>query len=82
MDMHSGGGLKTGFEYIYIQWPEKKAKEIFQQLFNRDPDHITCYCCGKDFSIDESEDLYQATGYVRHCEYENGKYIEKVDRFC
>ena len=85
-DMHSGGDNKIGtYEHIYIQAGLKpsataitaSATEIFERLFGRDPDNVTCSCCGNDFSIDEDDNLYQVTGYDRGCTTDsNGKYVE------
>lgn len=70
MDMHSGGGTKIEpFENIYIEAPEKEARVIFYNRFGRNPDRITCTCCGNDYSVSEESDLSQATAYERGCEY-------------
>lgn len=51
MDMHSGGGTKAGFEEIIIQAHSKsEAVEIFKDRYDRDPNHVTCNCCGPDYS--------------------------------
>lgn len=55
-DMHSGGGAKTDYEYIYIKAEsEEEAVEIFEAKFDRSPYHTTCDCCGPDYSIWEVE---------------------------
>ena len=70
MDMRSGGGAKLKpFEYIYIEAPEKEARIIFYRRFHRNPDRVTCTCCGPDYSVTESENLEQATAYERGCEH-------------
>ncbi len=69
MDMHSGGGRKLDWEYIFIEAPEEEAKIIFQNRFNRNPNRVTCTCCGSDYSIDESPTLEQSTAFYRHCQY-------------
>lgn len=79
MDMHSGGGCKEyPFEYIYIQYPKDVAERVFYLMFGHNPDRVTCTCCGNDYSVDESKDLKQATGYNRSCAYNADKklYIE------
>lgn len=69
MDMHSGGKTKVEpYEYIYIEAPEKEAKVIFYNRFGRNPERVTCTCCGDDYSIDEGEDLAWMTGYHRGCD--------------
>jgi hypothetical protein len=69
-DMHSGGGTKVEpFEKIYIEAPESEAKIIFYNRFGRNPDRVTCTCCGGDYSTDESDTLEQASGFHRGCAY-------------
>lgn len=67
MDMHSGGGQKLEWQYIYIEAPEAEAAVIFQNLFGRNPHRVTCTCCGDDYSLSESETLEDATGFERGC---------------
>lgn len=64
-DMHSGGGQKLKYAHIFIEASESEAKRIFQDKFHRDPDNITCDCCGSDYSISEYETLEAATSYHR-----------------
>lgn len=80
MDMHSGGGLKENWQYIYIEAPYDEACSVFYSRFGHSPHRVTCTCCGPDYSVDESEDLAQATGYNRNCAYDSDakKYIEKL----
>ena len=58
------------WEEIYIEAPEPEARRVFKSLFDRDPDNVTCDCCGEDYSVSESDDLEQATGYHRHCPFD------------
>ncbi len=67
MDMHSGGGQKLEWAHIYIEAPEKEAKLIFQNAFGRNPERVTCTCCGEDYSVTEAVSLAQASGYERGC---------------
>jgi hypothetical protein len=69
MDMHSGGGRKLDWEYIYIEAPQAEAEAVFFAKFKRNPNRVTCTCCGPDYSITESEDLAQATAFERGCGY-------------
>lgn len=69
MDMHSGGGLKEQWQYIYIQAPQAEAEIIFYNRFGHNPNRVSCTCCGPDYSIYESPTLEQATGYERNCAY-------------
>jgi hypothetical protein len=69
-DMHSGGGTKVDpFEKIYIQAPEAEAKVIFYKRFGRNPERVTCTCCGEDYSISEYPTLQEASGYHRNLRY-------------
>ncbi len=83
-DMHSGGGAKVKVdgkwkEKIYIEGTEEEARALFKQRFNRDPDHITCECCGPDYSVHEEESLNQLTAYHRGCWHDGSHYVEVRD---
>jgi hypothetical protein len=81
-DMHSGGGKKTKYEAIFIEAAsEEKAEQIFRDTFNRDPNHVTCSCCGPDYSVSSDECLRQLTAYERNCQYRGAtqKYAEEQD---
>lgn len=54
-DMSSGGSSKLDHEVIWIEATEEKAVQIFEDMFGRNPDNITCYCCGEDFSYYQTE---------------------------
>lgn len=77
MDMHSGGGSKENYDYIFIEAPEEEAIKIFTNRFGHHPSRVTCDCCGDDYAISESDSLQQATAYERNCEYSNGGYLEQ-----
>lgn len=67
MDMHSGGGCKIEkYEHIYIQMAEEQARNFFFATFWRDPDNITCDCCGSDYSVNEYATLEAASVYERN----------------
>lgn len=76
MDMHSGGGQKLDWGYIYIEAPEQEAKVIFYNRFGRNPNRVTCTCCGEDYSLSEADTLAEVTGYERGCDYRDRKYVE------
>lgn len=78
-DMHSGGGTKVPpFEKIYVQLPDgADPVVVFQNLFGRNPNRVTCTCCGEDYSIDSGDSLRQLTGYQRGCACDAGRYIER-----
>jgi hypothetical protein len=65
MDMHSGGGRKLEWEYIWIEGDEATARDLFEARFGRDPDNVTCSCCGQDYSVSEYDTLKAATSYER-----------------
>jgi|688.fasta_scaffold145960_6 hypothetical protein len=73
MDMHSGGHLKTPYTHIYIDEPIGEAIRTFKELFKRDPDNITCKCCGEDFVYEEYSSLEEATAYDRKAEWDDIK---------
>lgn len=86
MDMHSGGGLKEAWQYIYIEAPLDEAKVIFYNRFGHNPDRVTCTCCGNDYSISEEPTLEEATAFNRGCAFEQnsgewggGHYVEHGD---
>ena len=66
-DMHSGGGLKLKWQFIYIEAPIEEAKVIFYNRFKRNPERVSCTCCGDDYSISENAYLAQLTGFHRNC---------------
>ncbi len=69
MDMHSGGGQKEDFAYLYIEAPEREARAIFYNRFGHSPDRVSCTCCGEDYSLTESDSLEDATAYNRDLRY-------------
>jgi hypothetical protein len=73
MDMHSGGHLKTPYTHIYIDEPLGEAVKTFKDLFKRDPNNITCKCCGEDFVYEEYSSLEEATAYDRKAEWDDIK---------
>lgn len=82
MDMHTGGRQKLDWAFIYIEAKEDDAAKVFQHRFGRNPNNITCSCCGEDFSFYEhNEDLQQASGFDRHCLFDGERYIEVSDKY-
>jgi hypothetical protein len=83
-DMSSGGRTKIEpFTQIYIQANEADARKFFQEIFDRHPDHVTCDCCGEDYSVEERKDLLDVTGHDRHCAYsdEEKRFIEERRKY-
>lgn len=81
-DMSSGGSTKLQWKHIWMQAPEEEARRAFYAKFGRNPDCITCTCCGADYSVSaEHETLEQATAFERGCRYvpakkgPDGRYI-------
>ena len=65
-DMHSGGRQKLDWAKIYIEArTESEANSIFMNIFNRDPDNVTCDCCGEDYSTWAYDSLQRATAHHR-----------------
>lgn len=57
-DGHSGSGRQMEpYEYIIIQAPWDIAQRVFYAKFDRVPEHVTCPCCGPDYSVDEMEPM-------------------------
>ncbi len=77
MDMHSGGGLKEEWEYIYIELPKDKAEIYFYNRFGHSASRVSCTCCGEDYSLTESETLEEATAFNRGCAWTAKGYIEE-----
>ena len=66
MDMYSGGDCKLyPYEHIYIEAYKEHAVMIFEAEFKRDPNNITCRCCGEDYSIREYSSVERATSLGR-----------------
>lgn len=64
-DMSSGGDQKLDFHHCFIEAPKSEAKTIFYNRFGRNPDRVTCTCCGSDYSISEYPTIDEATEYHR-----------------
>lgn len=64
-DMCSGGGRKLKWDHIFIEAPRDEAELIFQNRFGRNPNRVTCTCCGPDYSIYDGEDLEEMTAFYR-----------------
>lgn len=82
-DMHSGGSQKLKWGHIFIEAPQAEAEIIFQNRFKRNPNRVTCTCCGADYSISEEPTLEQATAFERGCAYvyrgPNGEEVDGAD---
>lgn len=65
MDMHSGGGTKTDYEYIYIEADEDTAINVFCNIFGEHPNSVACACCGNNLSVSSYNTLEEATDYER-----------------
>lgn len=63
-DMASGGGRKLQWQHIFIEAPLNQAKSVFYSRLGRNPDRVTCTCCGSDYSTDE-DSLEELTEYWR-----------------
>lgn len=54
-DTSSVGSEKLDHGTIYIEAKEPVARMVFALKFNRDPDNVTCECCGSDYSVTEDD---------------------------
>jgi len=81
-DMSSGGGQKLSFKHCFIEAPEDEAKIVFQNRWGRNPDRVTCTCCGPDYAVHEYGSLEQATAYHRRCAFDGtlDVWIEEPER--
>lgn len=68
-DMHSGGSQKLDWPFIIIEADEDEARKMFAEAFGRNPDDVTCNCCGEDYSVSSDASLAQLTAYHRHLTY-------------
>lgn len=82
-DMSSGGGRKLKWKHIYMEAPEAEARHVFFAKFGRNPDRVTCTCCGADYSVSADDTtLEQMTAFERGCRYvepkrgPDGRYVE------
>lgn len=79
-DMYSGGRVKLDpVDKVFIEAPMEQAIGVFYARFCINPYHITCDCCGEDYSISEHETLEDATKYHRQWGNENSieDYVKK-----
>lgn len=68
-DMSSGGFEKTDFKTIFIEADNTvESDRIFTENFNRDPNNISCTCCGHDYAVSEYPSLANATAVDRMCQ--------------
>jgi len=67
MDMNSGGGRKLPQSLIYVEGMPRLASQLFECRLGRDPHHVTCNCCGCDYSVSNYAvaTLDEATDYDR-----------------
>ena len=76
-DMNSGGGKKiTPYSFILINMNKYAAIAYFQERFGRDPENVTCECCGEDYRISTHNTLEDACGW--HADQDG----LLVDEFC
>jgi len=85
MDMHSGGGCKEKWQYIFIEAPQDEATVIFYNRFGHNPNRVSCTCSGEDYSISDYETLEEATAFERglRCletpKDEKGRYMNDME---
>lgn len=62
-DTFSGGTKKLLDAKILIAMPEDEARIEFTARFKRDPDHVTCGCCGRDYTVTEFDSVREILEY-------------------
>ena len=81
--MNSGGGQKLDWSMIYIEASSRdEAETVFYNRFGRNPNRVTCTCCGGDYSISIEDTLEEASAYHRGCAYdrEAKKWVDKPSK--
>lgn len=73
MDMHSGGSQKLDFSKLYVPLPEKEAIAWFQNRYGRDPNNVTCGCCGEDYVVYELSTQAALDEYLAYDRRYDGK---------
>lgn len=71
-DMHSGGFGKEPWSVILIEAPMGMAEKVFASIFGHSPGHVTCNCCGSDYSkwevnMEDKDELNNALANVPEC---------------
>lgn len=67
--------------HVFIEAPEGEARAVFYNRFGRNPERVTCTCCGSDYSVSTEDDLAQLTAFHRDCAFEGDRYVEKPNRY-
>jgi len=75
-DMCSGGGRATEHGIIWINASKKDACQLFESIFERDPNNVTCECCGPDYSITE----YENPEFEKNCYVIDSEMLDKWRR--
>jgi hypothetical protein len=79
--MCSGGSQKLDFAFLYVEAPIEQAKAVFYNRFGRNPDRVTCTCCGADYSIDDdNESLEEASQFDRRINWRDDD-VWPLDKF-
>lgn len=66
-DMCSGGDRKTPYSVIIFPGGYAEAVARFREEFERDPENVTCDCCGSDYCIETHDTLEEARRAYGHC---------------
>lgn len=56
-------------EHFFIETTEKEAVAYFYNKYGRNPDCVTCTCCGSDYSFAEYPTLAKASNFERGARY-------------
>lgn len=86
-DMMTAGFRKFhDYDQIFVQGTKDSATELFTKVTGLNPANESCdcdICRGADYSVIEFQDLFQATGFERGCQYDLTlkAYLEKSGGF-
>jgi hypothetical protein len=88
-DSHSGGDVKitidgVDIEFIYIEAPEKEAREVFDRAFSKYNAFSygeSCDCCTPDFHVEVHETLGGASASERGCDGRARAIYQTVDEY-
>ena len=78
IDARSGGYAKLEKKRIYIEAGRARAIKAFKRRFNRDPENITCRCCGPDYGITECIEVDASPKLLPKCQVIDSRAVSKI----
>lgn len=82
-DMHTRGYSKTDFDLWIIEAAEDEARSVFYARTGRNPDAVSCTCCGQDFCVTEEQnddETFSTADEVRDLHVQ--KKYHKLEEIC